>query len=343
MSTIRDVAAAAGVSPATVSYVVNNGPRPVKDSTRLRVLRAMKDLGYFPNAVARGLQGKRMNTVGVVIPHTPAAVILDDYYAMVLEGIVSGSVVLHQTIMLFAGDYWADPFRSIPVLGDGRCDGLIVLVPQLADELVRLIAERGIPLVVVGERTSDPSLSSVESDHNESLRLLVGHIASLGHRRIAFINGGYAHGSSHDRVAAFLEAMEHAGIEILAGSFLNGEYSRESGYGMCRQLMLNKEIQRPTAIICASDSLALGTLEALRELGVAVPEAISVVGIDDVVAARSSVPQLTTVSHNLKEQGERAVSMLVGQVERRSPTVTKWIQYGQLIVRGSTAPPHDNA
>src|SRR5579883_2243126 len=149
MPTIKDVARASGVSPATVSYVLNNGPKRVRPHTRERVLRTMREMNYHPSAVARGLSRKRMNAIGVVFPNEFPTVLGNPYVGPVLDGVLEVATRSHQNVTLFTGQLWSDMARSLPIYCDGRCDGMLLISPWEGSDIVPALLDRGVPFLLI--------------------------------------------------------------------------------------------------------------------------------------------------------------------------------------------------
>lgn len=206
MATLRDIAKACGVSTATVSYVVNKGPRQVLPATRERVLKAISDLGYHPNAHARGLRGLRTNTLGIVFPHSQQP-FENDYFAPVLSGIVDVATQRRMATMLVTGLSWEEAENSAPRLCDGRCDGFILIAPLRRCHLAQDLMARKVPVVVVGTHPENVSVDTVDADNVGGARLAVEYLIKLGHRKIAIATGDPHSTSSWERLAGYRQTL----------------------------------------------------------------------------------------------------------------------------------------
>lgn len=333
--TIKDLARASGVSVATVSYVINNGPRPVHPRTRKRVLAAMEALDYHPNAIARGLSAKRMNTVGVVTGFwvTPD---VNFYFAAVLHGILATAQRYRQSTILFAlndGDQMLD---EVPFYCDGRCDGLIIF-GQVSEEVAGILKRKAMPFVLLHHTESDPDISAIDIDNVAAAQEMVAYLVAQGHRRIAYLDGQWQ--SAMLRLEGYRRALEEADIAYEESLVWSGDYTIPSGYERTLANMQGNSPNRPTALFCGDDAIALGAVGALRDLGLRVPQDVSVAGFDDISLAANSHPALTTMRQPLGQIGLRAAEMLMDQIEAREAPGRKEFLPTELIVRDSVAPP----
>lgn len=342
MPTIKDVAKASGVSPATVSYVLNDGPKRVKPHTRERVLRTMREMNYHPSAVARGLSRKRMNAIGVVFPNEFSSLVANPYVGPLLEGILEVATRRHQNVTLFTGQLWSDTEHSLPVYADGRCDGMVLISPPEQSDIVSGLLNRQVPFLLVGTTSEDSSVSSVDIDNCHAAHRLVSYLLKQGHRRIAYIGGDKTMQSSRLRHEGYRRALEEAGIPYRAELAPEGRYRKESGAERATSLMDLPREDRPTALFCGNDEMALSTILALRSRGIAVPHDVSVVGFDDIAAAATSIPALTTIRQPVRLLGERAAEILISTIDERPSEGQKDFLYTELILRESVAPPAES-
>lgn len=328
MATIAEVARHAGVGVATVSRVLNGSPA-VREATRRRVLDAIADLGYAPNPAARALSTGRTLSVGVVAPFFTRPSVIER-----LRGVSQVLAGAGYQLVLFdverPGQDW-ESFRTLP----GGLDGLlsISLCPPEPD-LARFEAA-GMPVVLIDH--PDQRLPAVYTDDVAGGRLATGHLLDLGHRRIAFL-GDFEHNyhgftSSAMRRSGYEQALAEAGCDVDPELVRRAAHGREPAAALTRELLGSK--LRPTAIFAASDTQALGVLEAAEELGVDVPGDLSVVGYDDIELARYA--GLTTVAQPLEESGTRGAELLLAALDgaaaggRQLPI--------ELVVRTTTAGP----
>jgi LacI family transcriptional regulator, galactose operon repressor len=332
MVTIADVAAAAGVGAGTVSRVLNNSPR-VKPETRARVLAAIERLEYRPSPLARGLSRGRPQTFGVVVPfftHASAVERLRGVSAA-LDGSRYDLVLFNVESPLHRDEHFAALTRR------DRADGLLVVsLPPPEGSLERL-ADAGVPVVLLDARGK--GVPAVVTDDVEGGRIATRHLLELGHERIAFIgddpDNPFGFTSSRDRERGYVEAMAAGGVDVRPGYICHGPHVRSVARRLAQELLALQ--QAPTAIFAASDTQALGVLEAVRAAGRRVPDDLAVVGFDDIEV--SSYAGLTTVQQPLYESGFKATSLLLEALDAGPlPPIEHELPLG-LIVRETTGAP----
>jgi LacI family transcriptional regulator len=330
-ATIVDVARQAGVSVATVSKVIN-GRYGVAEATSERVLAVIDELGYESSLVASSLRRKRTGVIGVLVAE------FEPYSAELLKGISAGLAGTGYELMAHAGSTdvhsrsgWER--RSLSRLGRTLIDGAIVVTPSML-----ITDQAGIPVVAVDPHTGPDGPATVDSDNIHGATMATDHLLALGHRRIAFLGGRPDLRSAQLREEGFRTAFFAAGLTPDPDLMKVGGYHPDLAEAPARELLTLPPDKRPTAIFAANDLSALKVVEIAGELGLRVPEDVSVMGYDNVPEAASSTPPLSTVAQPLHEMGLTALrillAMLAGQtIERhvRMPT--------ELVVRASTAPP----
>jgi DNA-binding LacI/PurR family transcriptional regulator len=329
---IADVAAQAGVGVATVSRVLNGGAN-VSEATRERVEEVIRALDYRPSSVARNLSLRRTFVVGVVVPFltSPSAVER-------VRGIVSTLAASDYDLALFDVELAERKERAFRLLGDAhRTDGLVVvsLVPPEAE--VRRLQRQRVPAVLVDARAD--GLPSVVVDDVAGGEIATRYLLDLGHRRIAFIGDKprdeFRFDSSRDRTHGYERALAAADVPLRPEYVREGTHSRHVARTIASDLLRLPD--PPTAIFAASDLQALGVLEAARDLDVAVPDALSVVGFDDIEIA--SYAGLTTIRQPLWESGRRGAELLLDALDDRLPASPVESLPLDLVVRATTAPP----
>lgn len=344
MATIRDVARESGVSVATVSYVLNNGPRPVKAETRERVLAAMHRLDYHPNAMARGLVRRRLHTIGVLFGQIETAVVTNPYAATILQGVLSAAADLDYNVTIFP-KAWEDARRSTPPLRDRRTDGVLIVAPLSESDMVPGVAALKIPLVVLSANCEQYGIPYVDVDNRHGGRVAAEFLLSLGHRRIAHIHGGDQHDSAPMRREGFAGALCEAGVPLPPEFVISADYSGEMVAEAIQTLMALPPNQRPTAVFLGNDMMAMRALEITRGLGIRVPDDLSILGFDDIPLASAMTPPLSTIRQPLAEIGKQATRLLIQQIERGgSLTPDDRMPLGHLmeptvVPRETTAPP----
>ena len=327
--TLELVAERSGVSPSTVSRILN-GSAVVSDAKREAVERAIADLGFVPNPVARGLAGGRTLSVGVV-----TQAIDSPFYGIALRGI-EDELDRAGYSALFVSGHWnaVEEARCIDTLRSRRVDGIIVLTGRLSDSALRTCAKT-VPVVVTGRTLKAARLVSLNFDNVAGARMATEHLIGLGHRRIAFITGDPAHPDAVEREQGYRAALEAAGIAYQASLVVPGQFQEESGRVAMEDLLQTR--QRFTAVFAANDQMALGASLALHQRGLRVPDDVSLVGFDDLAASMYSLPPLSTVHQPGYELGRLAATAMLQLLSGVKPTVE--VPAPRFIARESSARP----
>ncbi len=336
-TTIRDIARESGVSISTVSYVLNGGPKPVSAHVRERVIAVVRRLDYHPNAVARGLSRRRMDTLGIIYTYWDVNT-TDFYFLSVLHGILSACTRHKQASTLFTSRHWNESSGAISQYSDGRCDGIIVIGPPDDCNLVQQLAERKVPTVVINTMLEQTNVACVDVDNVAAMHTITKHVLELGHRRIALLTGEPNMQSCSLRSLGFHSACDEFGIPTDDRQVMAGQYRTDSGYTRTMQLLEMSPGVRPTAICATNDAIASGAVTAILERGLRIPGDISVTGFDDVADAKMCQVPITTMRQPFSMLGGEAVSRLLHMVNGES-VVGNTIVSAELIVRDSTAPP----
>lgn len=328
--TIADVAQEAGVSPATVSLVLNGKPG-VAAKTRHRVLLAAEKLNYRPNASARGLALQKTGTVGVIVPD-----IGSPFYAELVRGVEEEASAQGYYLMLCTTSGKPDREKMyLRLLGEQRVDGFIFLTPRGDEASIRAIHAQGFPLVVVDRdiQAADDVIEVVVDNFHGALSAME-HLIGLGYRRIGFINGIPGLQASQDRLRGYQIALQEHGIPFSSELVVVGNFSDAGGYQAMRELFSHQ----PTveAVFAASDVMAIGAIRAVREAGLRVPEDIAMLGFDDVPLAAQVDPPLTTVRQPMAKMGSIACNLLLKQIRGEEILERKVILQTELVVRSST-------
>lgn len=335
---IKEVAARAGVSRATVSRVLNTSTYAlVAAPTRERVLQVAVELGYHPNAVARGLAGKPMNSVGVVLAYILPSVTSDPYLGPVLDGILDKNKRLHQKTVLFTENDWNEAHRNLPIYCDGHCDGLILVIPHIENKVIPALKGKDIPFVVIGDSHNDPAVTMVDVDNVEIAYQAVTYLIAQGHTRIAALCGNAEFASSEQRLEGYRRAMRQAGIAVNESLVMPGEYWEWSGRENAEALMDRPQGERPTALFCSNGRIALGALHALEEMHIRVPTDVSLIALSENVELAGTNPPCTVVQMPLRQIGEQAVESLLAQIRESRSAGEKTLLPGSLVIRASVA------
>jgi LacI family transcriptional regulator len=331
--TSADVAALAGVSRTTVSFVLNGRDAAITPATRERVLDAAQRLGYHPHASARQLAGGQSHAVGLVLRQTREQVAGDALLAETLRGLTLATRSRGFSVLVEAflpgEDGYADLVRS------RRADGLVVSGPRTDDRHLPELAREGFPLVLQGALPGI-DVPSVDVDNVAGARLAVEHLLTLGHRRIACItNAPLAYTAARERLDGYRAAMRAAGIEPDPAWVAEAAFDAQSGRRAMRSLLGRADFE---AVFVASDVVAFGAIDALRAAGKRIPQDVSIVGFDDIPLAGFLDPPLTTVRLPAYELGHAAGMALLDRIARaRVPSRT--VLPTELVVRASTGPP----
>ncbi len=322
-ATLVDVGREAGVSAMAVSAVLN-GVRTsarIAPDTRARILEAAARLDYRPNAAARALIRRRMNTLGVVA--VVEAGDLNHYFLEVFNGVLSAAARHGQNTTVFTLHDWERDARRIGAFCDGRIDGLVMIAPLINEEAASALPTHT-PMVTVHANHALDGVVNLDPDEEAGSFALVSRLIELGHRRILHLAGPSGMLGAGRRVAGYRRALAQAGLPHDPGLVLEAGFNVPDGREATRRWLLSTTPdKRATAIFCANDAAAYGCVEALSASGLRVPDDVSVAGFDDTLLARACVPQLSSVRQPLRRMGERAVEILLdlarGAPAPRSP------------------------
>jgi DNA-binding LacI/PurR family transcriptional regulator len=332
MATIYDVAKAAGVSPTTVSFVLNNSARSISPATRQRVLATMEALNFRPNAAARGLVRRRHDSIGVYLPTIGKGVLSNPYSAGLLDGIVEAATERGVDVTLVTRPV----ARAAETLHAGRMDGVLALSPQPDLDLESLA--RDLPVVTIAGPAPGLAWDNVDIDNAQAVRLVVEHLLQLGHTKLAHLTGSLDQLSARIRRDTFVAVLQEHGL--LPYALIEGTYFRREVAAAGERLVeALRGPDRPTAVVCASDNLARAALNALRTTSLRVPEDVSLTGFDDADVSTLTTPRLTTLHQPLHELGRIAASLLLERIGGAPASGKSHLLPATLVVRDSTQPP----
>ena len=330
---IYEVAKRAGVSTATVSRVLSR-PDVVSPDTRRKVMQAVDKLGFTPNSAAKNLRTLRSGKLLVTVPD-----ISNPFFALILQGIEETAQREGYAVLL--GDTQHDEQREeryAAMLKRKEADGLIFLGHRLPKEAASLIQSTlgRAPVVNGCEFNPELGVPSVHIDNAKAASDALDHLYGLGHRRIGIITGPLVSPLSRDRLRGATSRAKKARAE---DDFIvmHGDFSIESGRASAERLLGRRD--RPTAVFCFNDEMAIGVIDAARDRGVRVPDELSVVGFDDIRFARYLAPPLTTIAQPMREIGERTVRLLLEILSGSTTSPVSVTLPHALVVRASTAPP----
>lgn len=311
--TIRDVACLAGVSPATVSKVLNDAPY-VSTTARQQVLDAVGKLDFRPNTIARSLHARRTYTLGLITDDLEGL-----FTTSMMRGVDDAASEQDFSVFLYNSQGQASRERShLNVLRDKQVDGVILLSGYRVRERAGPALDVGkVPLVYLYQYTSDLLVPCVVPDDEGGGRLGAEHLILYGRKRIALINGPARYEATQHRLQGYREALETAGLVFDPGLVRAGTWHQDSGYRLAHEFMALPE--PPDAIFCTADSLAVGAIDALHQLGYDVPKDVAIVGFDNRPFAAHQRPPLTTVALPLYEMGKLAGELLLSAIRGRVP------------------------
>jgi len=333
MTTIKDVARRAGVAPSTVSNYLTGNAR-VSPPTAKRIQEAIDELGYIPNRAARSLRVKHTNTLGLIVPD-----IANPFFSEIVRTINHVSQRMEYTVMLC--DSGGDGTREKSLLANllsQRVDGILMIHTGHRDDYVELATQANRPIVFVDRAVE--GIRSVVTDNYTGGKLAARHLLGLGHTRFGILAGNTHVRNVQERLEGFTGEVEEHGYAVEPPCIISGEQTLETG----REVDLLLKLRRPpTAIFATNDIIALGAWRKLLEMGVRVPEDVSLIGYDNIEMTQITVPDLTTIGQDKAEMGRQAVLALFEAMETKQVTGETTYIPPRLIVRGSTGPVEETA
>jgi DNA-binding LacI/PurR family transcriptional regulator len=332
VTTIQDVARAAGVAASTVSRYLN-GQLRVSPATEAKVLEAVSELGYVPNAQARNLARRRSGVIGFVVPE-----ISNPYFGTIADHVVE-AVERHGRLVLLCSHRSQAVRQSsyIELLSSGAIDGMLYLGSFRSNERLATAIAGGLAVVVVDEPIAGlPPVHTVVMDDYAGGYQATSYLAALGHRRIAFVSGPGELGSVQERYRGYLDALAKAGIDASGQVSLAGQFTEQFGMSALPHLLAGAD--PPTAAFVASDYIALGVLSAAETHGIRVPEDLSIVGFDDIRFSQYVRPRLTTIRSPVDRLAQTGVELLFERLaDPEAPARTEVLPV-ELVIRESAAP-----
>ena len=329
--TIADVAARAGVSKTTVSRVLN-GKGDLDQATAARVRRVIEELGYVPSARAVGLARGRARVVGVLVPSVTWPWIAD-----VLQAIVDALEAKSYGMLLFTCTRGDESMRQFAAHVSAKAfDGLLVIEPEGTLAYIESLHRGGLPVVMIDDRGHEPLFPSVATTNRLGARAAADHLLALGRRRPAVVRGQVKFGCTSERLEGFAEAFAEAGAPIRDEAVVDGDFRFDGGRAAVESLIANGV--KFDCLFAHNDLSAAGAMLEMREIGIRVPDDVSVVGFDDIPLASYTDPGLTTVRQPLREMGELATQMLLSSFEGAPFAESRQVIETGLIVRGSSVP-----
>ena len=328
MPTIYQVAERAGVSLSTVSRVLN-GKASVNKVLKERVEKAVKELNYRPNSVARSLANNRTDSVGVLVPELNAP-----FFGDLMQAVESTLRAADKHVIISVGRNCLETEKdAVEFLISRNCDALIMHAEALSDEYLLELNQSKLPVALVNRQVEGLPEACTSLDNEKGGYLATRHLLELGHKDIAYISGPTDKCDASLRLEGHKRALSEAGLPTNPQLIFNGDYSEEDGKIGLLELMAR---DMPfTALVCANDWMASGAISCARDLGMSLPQDLSVVGFDDVVFAHHVFPRLTTVSNPIAEMAEMSAKYILNKVYGQANNVQLYFE-PSLVVREST-------
>ena len=333
MVTLADVARLAGVSPSTVSRVVNSSI-PVSAELRTVIEQAIAELGYVPNLAARSLAARRSNTIGVVVSGAANEWLIDPFITHLLFGIAQGLTETGIQLALILAPTERNDGQLQSYVQRGHVDGLILISSHSGDPLPQHLLRRGVPFVLSGRPPADIPAGYVDVDHRSGAKMAVNHLAAGGRRRIATIHGTLDMPSSRDKLDGYRDALIDAGLPYDPALEVAGNYSPTRA-GDAMQSLLDR---RPDidGVFAASDTMAAAAFGVIRRTGLRIPDDIAIVGYDGTPVAMTTRPMLTTVRQPIEEMGKALACLLLRCIEHPEEPPGHVVFATELLVRESS-------
>ena len=332
MVTIKDVAKLAGVSIATVSRSLAE-PDKVSEKTRNKVIQAVEESGYVANTLAQNFRRRRSNTVLVLVPD-----IANPFFANIIQGIEQVARQFKYRVLLGDTQGYDENERIYSdLVSHKQADGIICLgrnIPFPYRKGRQSLDPAWPPFVMACEYHRDIPVPAVGIDNVAAAEVGVRHLLSLGHRHIAYIDGPEDSILCEDRLQGYKNALKSSQLRFEKGLVAQGDFTLASGYRAMTTLLQRK--QRPSAVFCANDEMAIGAMQACRDAGCELPGDISILGFDDIVFAEYTSPRLTTIHQPRNEIGEQAMTLLLNILSGASPAASRVILPFSLELRDST-------
>ncbi|MGD6843137.1 LacI family DNA-binding transcriptional regulator [Bacillus infantis] len=326
--TIKDIAKMAGVSVATVSRVINKS-KPVNSEIKEKVERVIRETQFRPNALARGLISKSTNLIGVIFPQ------INYTSAELINGIEE--VANRNGYNIILSNTRLDPemeLKSLEIFRDKQVDGIILSAIHTTERHVKLIKENKIPVVVVGQKMSEHHIPWVDVDNYAPVTEMVRYLVRCGHEKIGMIHGPlHDQSAGYSRYKGFIDEMNRQGLPVNRDYLIESNFSSRDGYEAMEILL--RKMDLPTAIVCASDTIAIGSKNCAEDRGYRVPDDFSIAGFDDIELATLVRPQLTTVRVDFESMGSIAMEALLHNIAQPgAETLEHYVDY-RLSLRDS--------
>lgn len=328
-TTMKDVAKVAKVSPSTISRVINH-PYMVRKETRERVLKAMEECDYSYNALAGALSSQKTRTLGLIIP-----TITNPIFSVSTRGVQDMAATMGFSVLVGNTDYNdASEESFIGLFQSKQVDGIILTGARIKDRILRFLRQKNIPFVITWSTHPDPDIDCVSFDNCKSAYKAVDYLINLGHKRIAMIAGKFKISDRAQlRWEGYKKRLGDAGIRYREDYVIQCNYTPAEGMAAMHRFLRMKD--RPTAVFCGNDILAIGAMRAVRESGLKVPDDVSICGFDDMDVSAYIEPALTTVRVPAYKMGSMAAELLISKLKERKEGRQHLILDTDLVIRDS--------
>lgn len=332
MATIKDVAKRAGVSVTTVSRVLNN-TAPVNEATREKIMKAIEELNYTPSIIAQGMRTKKSKTVGVIIPDY-----INPFYHELFKYLEDAARREgYHVIIASTGEEASDEISYINDLINRNIDGIIVCSYRGAEETIEYLLDssKKLPVIFMDNLQVNKPVNAVYTDGYEGVKTITGHLIDMGHKEIAFIKPLARYKVANDRYEGYVDAVKEAGLIFKQELVYEGNYHIQSGYDAGKYFLTQVEV-RPTAIVSATDLMAIGAMNYIKSQGLEIPQDIAIAGFDDIYMSRIITPPLTTYRQPIEKIAAEAVGLFIHKLNHPSAKNRQIALKGELIIRRST-------
>jgi LacI family transcriptional regulator len=331
--TLEDIARLSGFSRSTVSRVIN-GDENVKEDTRQLVMEVVQKINFQPNLIARSLAAGRTNVLGLVIPAGVSTIFTDPYFPQLIQGVSTACNAQGYSVMMWLAEPEYERRMIGQIMHSGLLDGVIVSSMLIDDPIVQSLYDSKMPFILIG-RHPTLDVNYLDVDNLSAGREAVLHLIRLGYKRIATITGPQNMIAGYDRYQGYQRALEEHNLPLNPKLVAEGDFSEAGGYSGMLKLLGEK----PDAVFVATDTMAIGALRALREVGLRVPEDVAIVGFDDMPEAARTDPALTTARQPTLHMGLVAVETLVEIIRYPAAQTRNVILPIELIIRKSCGAP----
>ncbi len=332
MVSLKDIASACGVSTATVSKALHD-QNDISTETKARIKKTADEMGYLPNAAARSLKTNRSNNIGVLYADEAAMGLTHEYFAGVLNGFKTQAEQLGYDITFINTNLVENRMSYLEHCRYRNFDGVVIVCANFTDSSVYELMDSDLPVVTIDY--VHHSCSAVSSNNVQCISDLVNYIISMGHRRIAYIHGQEYSSVTRERLASFYRTLDQNGIEIPEGYVRPARYLETKDVAQQTKALLNLD-EPPTCIMFPDDTALIGGLNVIRELGLRIPEDISIAGYDGTRISQMLHPKLTTIKQDTNQIGREAASRLVGIIEKPKTTLVERVVVEGILLKGQS-------